>query len=594
MTNLIIESFGAFFAGIILWVLTYNMGIKGALQQPGSKFILIGFFLFFFGMLIDITDNFPHLNHLIVIGNTDVEAFLEKVVGTLFGLLFVSIGFYRWLPNVIKLDQTQKGLKSLNGDLNKRVKKRTKQLENLKERLRYEFEKRKMSENKLKKLALFDELTGLPNQILMLERLTQLIGEAKRKNNKVAILFFDIDYFKKVNDSLGHEVGDYILSQMAGRISAEIRNYDTVARLDGGKFVVILGNISESSTVSMIAEKLICQFRIPYIIDNRELILTSSIGVSMFPGDGELGETLFRKSESAMYHSKKVGRNTYSYFTDKMNKEIARRLSLENEMHGALERNEFTVYYQPKINISNNKPTGTEALLRWCNPVLGDISPAEFIPIAEQSGLIIQLGEFVLNEAMRDTAEWQQKYDPDLSVAVNLSPRQFRDPNLINYIERTIKKHFSLGRYLELEITEGILMHEHSHISDALERINELGVNIAMDDFGTGYSSLSYLQKFPFNVLKIDKSFVDDITTSPSDQALIKATVAMAHGLNLKVTAEGVETEEQLAYLENLDCDYAQGYFFSKPIPFDKMDKYLESYSKVCPQNVVLYKVSNG
>ncbi|WP_051303523.1 putative bifunctional diguanylate cyclase/phosphodiesterase [Psychromonas aquimarina] len=593
MSDIIMESFGAVFAGIILWVLTYNMGVKSALQLPGSKYILTGFCLLFFGMLIDITDNFPQLNHLVVIGDTEIEAFLEKVVGTLFGLLFVAIGFYLWLPSVIKLEQTEKELKSLNAQLDMRVQKRTKQLENINERLRYEYDKRKISEKKLRKQALFDGLTGLPNRILMLERLTQLIDEAKRKNNKVAVLFLDIDYFKKVNDTLGHKAGDDILRQAAGRISAEVRSYDTVARLGGDEFVVILGGISEASTVSMIAEKLVSQFRIPYIIDNRELTLTVSIGASMFPDDGELGTTLLCNSDSAMYQSKEAGRNTYSYFTDKMNAEMSRRLNLENEIHGALERNEFTVYYQPKINISTNKFTGTEALLRWCNPVLGNVSPAEFIPIAEQNSLIVQLGEFVLNEAMRDTAEWQQKYDPDLTVAVNLSPRQFRDPNLIDYIENTVKKHFSSGSCLELEITEGVLM-GGQYIEDALKRLSELGVNIAMDDFGTGYSSLSYLRKFPFNVLKIDKSFVDDITTSPSDQTLIKAAVAMAHGLNLKVIAEGVETEKQLEYLEKLDCDYAQGYFFSKPIPFDKMDNYLASYSSTCPRNFVLYEVSNG
>lgn len=260
-----------------------------------------------------------------------------------------------------------------------------------------------------------------------------------------------------------------------------------------------------------------------------------------------------------------------------MNTEVTRRLSLEKQMHGAIARGEFTVYYQPKININNNEIIGTEALLRWCNPVLGDISPAEFIPIAEQTGLIVELGKFVLNEAMRDTAEWKQKYVPDLTISVNLSPRQFRDPNLIAYIDSKIKEYFSSGSDLELELTEGVLMVGDSYIADAINRLNELDVSLAMDDFGTGYSSLSYLRQFPFNVLKIDKSFVEDITSDPSVRTLIKAAVAMAHGLNLEVVAEGVETQEQLAYLKEIGCNYAQGYYFSRPIPFNEMEKYLNN-----------------
>ena len=419
--------------------------------------------------------------------------------------------------------------------------------------------------------------------MLALDRLTQLIGEAKRENEKVAILFLDIDDFKKVNDTLGHEAGDKLLCQAAKRLSAEIRTGDTIARFGGDELIVILGGLSDASEVSPIAENLLNQFRSSYVIDGRELNLTVSVGVSVFPDDGELGGALLRKADSAMYHSKELGRNTYSYFTDKRNMEISRRLSLEEQMHGALDRGEFTIYYQPKIYISNNKITGTEALLRWRNPTLGDISPVEFIPIAEQTGLIVQLGKFVLNKAMRDTAEWQQKYDPNLTISVNLSPRQFSDPNLINYVENTIKEYFSSGSYLELEITEGVLMNEYTHIDDALKRLHELGVNIAMDDFGTGYSSLSYLRKFPFDVLKIDKSFVDGITSAPSDRTLIKATVAMAHGLNLEVVAEGVETEAQLTYLEYLGCEYAQGYFFSKPIPFAEMENFLESYINEWP-----------
>ncbi len=578
MNDILIESVGALLAGLILWVLTYHMGIKRALQLPGSKFILSGFALLFFGMLIDITDNFPQLNHLVVIGDTATEAFLEKVIGNLLGLLLMAIGFYQWLPAVIKLDQAQNELKRFNIQLDKRVQKRTAALENINQRLYTEIGKRKISEHKLKKQALFDQLTNLPNRTLAYDRLTQLIGEAKRTNKKIAILFIDIDDFKKVNDALGHETGDQLLCQAAKRLSAEIRRSDTLARFGGDEFIVILGGFSDVDEITPIIEKLLNQFRTPYLINNHELLLTISLGISVFPDDGALAATLLRKADSAMYHSKEFGRNTYSYFTDEMNANIARRLKLEEQMYGALARNEFTVYYQPQINISSKRVSGTEALLRWSNPALGDISPAEFIPLAEQTGIIVQLGEFVLHRAIRDTAEWQQKYDANLTVSVNLSPRQFRDPNLINYIEETIKKHLSSGRSLELEITEGVLMRGYRYIDDALKRLKALGVNIAMDDFGTGYSSLSYLRKFPFDILKIDKSFIDNVAHKSPDLTLVKATIAMAHGLNLAVVAEGVETAEQLTLLEMLGCDYAQGYFFSKPIPFAAMDKFLQAY----------------
>lgn len=584
MNDILLECAGALSTAIILWVLTYNMGLKSALELPGSRFILAGFALFFLGMLLDITDNFPALNHFVVIGNTQTEAFLEKVVGTSFGLVFMSIGFYQWLPCLVKLRETQNQLKSLNEELDERVQKRTQELESSNERLQHEVCLREISENKLKKLALYDGLTDLPNRMLALDRLTQEILTAKREKTKVAVLFLDIDDFKKVNDLLGHEIGDKFLCKVAKRLSAAIRSSDTLARYGGDEFIVILDGISDDSDINPIVEKLLRQFCDAYQIDGHELITTLSIGVSVYPDDGESGEELLDKADSAMYHAKKAGRNTYSYFTEQMNAQIARRVSLEAQMHGALERGEFAVYYQPKINIRNNKITGTEALLRWSNPALGNIAPAEFITIAEQTGKIIELGEFVLKTAIRDTVELQTKYAPDLTVSVNLSPRQFRDLNLVNFIENTIKQNFFPARCLELEITEGVLLNGYEHLDNSLKRLNQLGVNIAMDDFGTGYSSLSYLRKFPFNVLKIDKSFVNEITFNASDRTLIKAAVAMAHGLNLRVVAEGVETAEQFSYIKELGCDYVQGYFFSKPITFAEMELFLQSHLLDQPQ----------
>jgi|SaaInlLV_10m_DNA_4_1040232.scaffolds.fasta_scaffold00441_2 diguanylate cyclase (GGDEF)-like protein/PAS domain S-box-containing protein len=435
---------------------------------------------------------------------------------------------------------------------------------------------RKIKEEKILHQAHFDALTDLPNRFLSLDRLAQLLIEAKRNKNQVAVLFIDLDDFKKVNDSLGHDVGDNLLIKTADRLSSVIRSGDTVGRLGGDEFIVLLSGLDEASDAQSIAENLLAKFKEPFCIDKRELMITASIGISIFPGDGKDASELLRNADSAMYYSKELGRNAYSYFTDAMNQNISRRLSLEEQLHGALERNEFSVFYQPKIDIDTSQIMGAEALLRWSNPVLGKIPPDEFIPIAEKSGLIVSLGEYVLKEALEKTVQWQKKYYPEFQIAVNVSPRQFRDLEFVSFIATAINDSGIRGDHLELEITEGVLMSGHSYIDDALDEINNLHISIAMDDFGTGYSSLSYLRSYPFNVLKIDRSFVNDITVDIADRELTNAAIAMAHGLNLKVVAEGVETEEQLALLQKLNCDYGQGYLFSKPISAEKFTELLK------------------
>lgn len=424
----------------------------------------------------------------------------------------------------------------------------------------------KKSSEQILHQAHFDALTDLPNRFLSLDRLSQLIHEAQRNDDTVAILFIDLDDFKKINDSLGHEMGDKLLVEAANRLSNLVRSGDTVGRLGGDEFIVLLGNLADASYARSIAENLISSFRDVFKIDGRELIITISIGISVFPEDGNDASELLRKSDSAMYHSKGLGRNTYSYFTDEMNREVSRRLALEEQMSGALERGEFEVYYQPKLDLDKNEIMGAEALLRWQNPALGRISPIEFIPIAEHTGLIVTIGNHVLTEALKTTAQWHQDINKEFCIAVNLSPRQFREPELAAFIEQTLIDFDILPKYLEMEITEGVLMSGHNYISDALESLSALGVGIAMDDFGTGYSSLSYLRKYPFTVLKVDRSFVNDITSDDANRELSNASIAMAHSLKLKVVAEGIETEEQLALLKEMGCDLGQGYLFGKPM----------------------------
>ncbi|MCK4834841.1 MAG: EAL domain-containing protein, partial [Gammaproteobacteria bacterium] len=424
---------------------------------------------------------------------------------------------------------------------------------------------RKQQEEQILHQAHFDSLTDLPNRFLALDRLTQLLNDARRNDEKVAVLFLDLDDFKKVNDTLGHETGDKLLIEAAQRLRSVSRVGDTVGRLGGDEFIMLLGGLKRASDASPIAENLLDRFKDSFNIDDRNFILTTSIGISIFPDDGKETSELLRNADSAMYHAKELGRNTYSYFTPTMNREVTRRLVLEEQIHDALNRNEFTVLYQPQVIISNGKIISAEALLRWNNPSLGSISPEEFIPIAEQTGLIVPLGQFVLAEALKTVAKWQQSFDDDIRIAVNLSPRQFRDPELVSLIEKNLKQAGVPGKSLELEITEGVLMSGHTHIDDALTALSNMGICISMDDFGIGYSSLSYLRKYPFDVLKIDRSFINDITEDVKDRELISATIAMAHSLKLKVVAEGVETEEQLVYLKQLGCDFGQGYLFSKP-----------------------------
>ncbi len=435
---------------------------------------------------------------------------------------------------------------------------------------------RKQQEERILHQAHFDALTDLPNRFLALDRLSQLINEAHRDSERVAVLFLDLDDFKKINDTMGHDTGDILLKEAASRLQEVMRRGDTIGRLGGDEFIILLSGLNDVTDARPAAETLINQFREPFKIEGRDLILTASIGIALYPDDGDNPSELLRNADSAMYYSKEEGRNTYSYFTKEMNMGIAQRLLIEEQMHGALDRGEFRLTYQPKVDMESQEIIGVEALLRWNNPALGEVSPLEFIPIAEQTGLIVSIGEYVLTEAIKKTAVWQQLKGPSFTMAVNLSPRQFRDPSLVQFIEQAIQQAGIPGKSLELEITEGVLMSGHAYIDEALAAISNLGINLAMDDFGTGYSSLSYLRIYPFNVLKIDREFINDLTEDSADLELVNAAIAMAHGLGLSVVAEGVETEDQRDILAIQGCDFAQGYLFSKPVSPEQVTELLD------------------
>ncbi|PCI60793.1 MAG: GGDEF domain-containing protein [Gammaproteobacteria bacterium] len=437
----------------------------------------------------------------------------------------------------------------------------------------------KIAEEKILHQAHFDTLTNLPNRFLSLDRLEQMLKEAQRNDEKVAVLFLDLDDFKKINDTLGHEVGDKLLIESAKRLKSIIRDEDTVGRLGGDEFIVILRGITNSSDVQPVTEALLNKFRQPFSIDNRELILTSSVGIAVYPDDAESVSEILRNADTAMYQAKDLGRNGFSYFTQSMNQNVSRRLAVEEQIRGALERDEFDVHYQIQLDMKSEKIIGAEALLRWHNCVLGNITPDEFIPVAEQTGLIVCLGQFVLNQALATIKQWQNRSHGNLRIAVNLSPRQFRDPELVGFVEKALINADVAASNLELEITEGVLLSGHSYIDKALTSLNKLGVILSMDDFGTGYSSLSYLRTYPFDVLKVDRCFVSGIIENNADKELVNATIAMSHALGLKVVAEGVETKEQYHMLAQLGCDYAQGYLLSKPVPKNELFALADNFS---------------
>lgn len=430
---------------------------------------------------------------------------------------------------------------------------------------------------RIRQLAYFDPLTHLPNRRLLQDRVVQALSSAEREGNQLGLLFIDLDQFKKINDSLGHSAGDRLLSEVARRILACVRRADTVARLGGDEFVVLLQKASAEGCAE-VSRKILDAVSRPFLFDQHELGVTPSLGISLYPQDGGDFETLLKHADTAMYHAKEAGRNTYQFFADEMNAAALERLVLENSLRRGLERGEFVLHYQPLISVADGRIVGAEALVRWLHPEQGLISPARFIPVAEQSGLIVPIGEWVLREACRQNQAWQNAGLPGISMAVNISSVQFhgsKNQSFVQYVQSVIDQSGLAAEFLELELTEGILMGHGPETVDTLDRLSEIGVKLAIDDFGTGYSSLSYLRRFPIDKLKIDQSFIRDIASSPDDWAIVCAIISMGHSLRLAVIAEGVEQASQREMLTEQGCDEVQGYHFSRPLPAEQFAELL-------------------
>jgi diguanylate cyclase (GGDEF)-like protein len=414
--------------------------------------------------------------------------------------------------------------------------------------------------------AQHDFLTGLPNRMLLNDRVSQAIVLAPRHSKKVAVLFLDLDGFKHINDSLGHPIGDKLLQSIAKRLVSCVRSSDTVSRQGGDEFVVLLSEMEQSEDAAISALRILQAVAEVHTIDHHDLHVTTSIGLSVFPDDGKDAETLVKNADTAMYQAKENGRHSYQFFRPAMTVRAVERQSIEENLRRALERQEFTLHYQPKIRLRTGEITGAEALLRWSHPVRGPVSPTQFIPVAEDCGLILPIGQWVLREACKQARAWVDLGLPLGTMAVNISSMEFRDDNFLESVFAILSETGLDPRSLELELTESVLMKRAESAASVLKTLRARGVQIAVDDFGTGYSSLSYLRKFPIDALKIDQSFVRQITSAPDDATIVTAVISMGRSMKLRVVAEGVETREELAFLQNHQCDEAQGFYFSRPV----------------------------
>jgi predicted signal transduction protein with EAL and GGDEF domain len=460
--------------------------------------------------------------------------------------------------------------------------------------IRYAIE-RKKTEDRIVQMAYYDSLTQLPNRSLFHDRLKQALEQSKRYGWTLALLFIDLDNFKRINDTLEHRIGDLLLKGVADRLGSYVRSADTVARqggnalantvarLGGDEFTVLLTEIYSMRDAAKVAQRILATLAEPFRLDGHEVYMTASVGIALYPADGEDIDTLIKNADTAMYHAKEHGKNNFQFYKESMNATALERLKLEGDLRKAIEKEEFILHYQPRVDVECNCIVGTEALIRWNHPVHGIIAPMDFIPLAEETGLILSIGAWVLKTACMQNMNWQQMgcHNKPVAVSLNLSGHQFRQINLIGIIEKVLAETNLPPNFLELEITESVIMSNADATITTLNKLKEMGVQLSIDDFGTGYSSFGYLKRFPIDNIKIDRSFIKDITVSSEDATIVKAIIAMAHELKLKVIAEGVETEEQSQLLRGFGCDEMQGFLFSRPVTPEKITEIFVNNEKI-------------
>lgn len=422
------------------------------------------------------------------------------------------------------------------------------------------------ADKKIRHLAYHDTLTGLPNRLLFIDRMDQAISRAIRESNRFALIFIDIDHFKMINDSMGHAAGDVLLTTVTSRLTSALRRTDTISRLGGDEFTVIVENINEPEDAGLVANSLLEALAKPILIDEREVRISGSIGIALYPDDGTSFGNLLKNADAAMYRAKDLGRNMFQFYAAEMSEAVMHRLDMEGHLRNALERQEFILHYQPKFDLKNGSCCGMEALVRWEHPQHGLIPPDEFIPLAEETGLIVQLGEWVLRTACMQLAKWQSEGYAIDNISINVSARQIRDENFPDLVEKIIIETGVNPVNVEIELTESALVENYDKARDLLIRFNDMGLKIALDDFGTGYASMSYLKAFPIDTVKIDRSFVSGLPGNREDMAIVRAISSLTETLDLSLVAEGVENEQQLQFLKHIYCPQAQGYFWSRPL----------------------------
>ena len=436
--------------------------------------------------------------------------------------------------------------------------------------------KRKQDEERIRYQANYDALTDLPNRALFLDRLTQALPTMARAGARLGLMFIDLDGFKLVNDTLGHDLGDHLLREAAARLGKCVRSGDTVARLGGDEFTIIMPNLHEPRDAPLVANRVLDALSKPFDLDGHGAFVSASIGITIFPDDARDANGLLRNADTAMYRAKEQGKANFQFYTADLNREVKERLIVKNGLSKALERDEFSLYYQPKLELKSGRIASVEALMRWHNRDLGMVSPARFIPVLEETGLVIEVGAWAIRAACAQHKAWKDAGLPPLRVAVNLSARQLREISFVSVFEGALKDTGVGPDGIEIEITESMLMSDSARIVVALRDLSDMGVRIAMDDFGTGYSSLSYLRRFPIDTIKIDRSFVADIVSNSDDAEIIRTIITMGQTLNRWIVAEGVETEEQAALLKGYTCDEIQGYYLSPPLPADKLTRFMQ------------------
>jgi len=676
--DVILESFRAITVLILggyLWRFGRN---NNFIQTSGWRFIQLGFLLILFGSFLDITDNFESLNRFVVVGDTPTEYFLEKVVGYLAGVVFLTIGLIRWGPSVEQLvgqiaerKKAEEELQKISKELEQKVEKRFKgfaevssdwfwemgsdlrftyfsprnkeitgfnpelyigktrrevrfglpededwqqHLADIASHMEFrDFEydlkmadgsvlpisisgnpifddegtfkgfygtgrdisNRKQAEQQLLEQATIDQVTGLPNRALLFDRLAQATQHARLEKRNIGLIFVDLDRFKQINDTRGHAAGDQLLKEIGNRLSTLVRHEDIVARLGGDEFIILLHDVEMPNGPETVANKIIDSFVSPFDIEGRETFITASLGISIFPEDGEEAETLLQNADAAMYKSKEQGRNTFRFFTPGLNDQAVQHSRIAERLRHALDRGDFELYFQPVVDILKDKVVSIEALIRWDDAVLKAVDPEQLISVAEETGFILPIDEWVLDEACRHVASWRADVAPSLQLNVNISSSHFRNAYLVEVVKLALEKSHLPAQALTIEITENVLIGETPEILQRLNKLTDIGVKLTLDDFGTGYSSLGCLKRFKVNGLKIDRSFIRDIPEVPGDLALIEAIIAMSNSLGLSVIAEGVEKPEQLELLRKRGCHLIQGFHFSEPLSVDEMTNYL-------------------